>query len=169
MSVKIENQEYSLYTLFQHHIWSNDRVFDACLNLDHEQLQYASAGTYGSIKATLAHLVSAQEAFLWILIKQDAKDDRRANAEMSLDELKTRVQQCDALLLQVATSTESETMVEYRTSDEQMGTLPAMYVLLQAIHHGHEHRTHVTSMLGQLRIDPPVLSFWAYYEEQTAS
>ena len=39
-------------------------------------------------------------------------------------------------------------------------------LLLQAIHHGQEHRTQVESMLGQLGIEPPGLSGWRYFDEQ---
>jgi len=38
----------------------------------------------------------------------------------------------------------------------------ATLVLAQAVHHGNEHRTHVTTVLGANGLDDPELSAWEY-------
>jgi uncharacterized damage-inducible protein DinB len=35
-------------------------------------------------------------------------------------------------------------------------------ILAQLIHHGNEHRTHATTILGANGIEPPPLSGWGY-------
>ena len=35
-------------------------------------------------------------------------------------------------------------------------------ILAQLVHHGNEHRTQITTILGANGIEPPPLSAWAY-------
>jgi uncharacterized damage-inducible protein DinB len=50
-----------------HHVWATLRLIDLCLELSQEQLALSISGTYGSIHATLAHLVQGDIAFRrWI-------------------------------------------------------------------------------------------------------
>ncbi len=54
----------ALTTFFALHLWSTLRVIDACLLLTSDQLTYTVPGTYGSIQATLVHLVRSEERYL---------------------------------------------------------------------------------------------------------
>jgi uncharacterized damage-inducible protein DinB len=38
----------------------------------------------------------------------------------------------------------------------------------ESIHHAHEHRTQITTLLGQQGIEPPSLSGWNYFDEEIA-
>jgi uncharacterized damage-inducible protein DinB len=44
---------------FAHHVWATLRVSDVCAGLSPAQLETAPEGIYGSILATLRHLVGA--------------------------------------------------------------------------------------------------------------
>jgi uncharacterized damage-inducible protein DinB len=50
---------------FKHNLWENLRLVDACAGLAEAQNQRATvAGTFGSVGATLVHLVAAEESYL---------------------------------------------------------------------------------------------------------
>ena len=49
---------------FGHHVWATLTLIDTCLALAPEQLGTSVPGTYGSILATLRHLVGADASFL---------------------------------------------------------------------------------------------------------
>jgi hypothetical protein len=52
---------------FAHHVWATLRVSDVCAGLSPAQLETAPEGIYGSILATLRHLVGADSWYLFDL------------------------------------------------------------------------------------------------------
>ena len=52
---------------FAHHVWATVRLVDACLPLSPEQLDATAEGTYGSIIATMRHLIGGDASYLWVL------------------------------------------------------------------------------------------------------
>src|SRR2546423_3966148 len=53
-----------LIEAFRYHKWANLHLLDVCANLNPDQLQLTSPGTYGTIAATLQHLVAAEQRYL---------------------------------------------------------------------------------------------------------
>jgi uncharacterized damage-inducible protein DinB len=155
----------ALTTFFAHHLWSNLRVFEACLALTPDQLAYTAPGTYGSIQATLVHLVRSEERYLTLLRGQDLTQLVSPTPTTPLADLQTRIQQSGAALLQLAASFDARAQVRVGEG-EQVEWLPASVFLLQAIYHAHEHRTQINTLLGQLGITTPGLSAWDYYDEE---
>ena len=45
-------------------------------------------------------------------------------------------------------------------------TLPVWLLFVQAINHGTEHRTQVSSILTHLGIEPPGMDGWTYHEDR---
>lgn len=157
---------HPLDIFFRHNRWANLLLFDACLELDEAQLEYAAEGTYGSIKATLSHIVFSEERYIFHITggKQMA-DAQRPTSTTSLTELRDRVATSGETLLQLATSLDGSVRVAVGSGDDTH-LIAIEALLLQAIHHANEHRTHIETMLGQLGVAPPGLSGWRYFDEQ---
>ena len=131
-------------------------------------LPMVMAGTFGSIPETLAHLVRAEERYLSFLTEKEFSQAPKPGATRSLTELQERVRQSGVALQKIATQIQPD--IEAPVGEgEEAEMLPAYILLLQAIHHAHEHRTQAATILGQLGIEPPALSGWAYYDEEVAS
>jgi uncharacterized damage-inducible protein DinB len=151
---------------FRHNLWANLLLLDSCATLDEAQLAATAAGTYGSIRATLGHLTFAEERYIFHITKgQQMAGAVRPTADTSLEELRARVQTSSETLLHFATTLDGARQVRVGAGDDAI-LIPIAFLLLQAIHHGSEHRTHVETILGQLGLDPPGLSGWRYFEEQ---
>ena len=56
------NPTDTLTTLFRHNRWANVRILERCAGLTDEQLDATIAGTYGSIRDTLQHIVTAERS-----------------------------------------------------------------------------------------------------------
>jgi uncharacterized damage-inducible protein DinB len=160
------NQENLILALFRHHLWSNLRLFDACLPLTGEQLNHADPGTYGSIRATLTHLLRSEEYYLFLLTGEK-QPTPESDAQTPLAELKERVRQSSTRLMQTALNVQPDKLVQVGQGAE-IELIPNKVFLLQAVHHAHEHRTQITTLLGQLGIEPPRLSGWAYFDDEIA-
>ena len=147
---------------FRYHRWATERLLDVCSGLSDEQLELTAAGTYGTIKATWLHLAGAEQQYAARLGGGDVafseNDDFPGVARLSeiilgstdrLSELAARLRPDPDF---VATFRDGRYHVE-----------PGI-VLLQALHHGNDHRTHICTILGAHGIDYPEMDLWAYGE-----
>lgn len=157
-------EEIGMITLFfRYNLWANLNVFNACLSLTESQLSHTDRGTYGSIEATLTHLVRSEERYLFFLGGRETTKAGQPEPQPTIAELRQRVDQSGRALVQAARSIQPGTQARVGPKAELM---PASIVLLQTIYHSNEHRTHVATLLGQLGITPPSLSGWDYYDEK---
>lgn len=165
----MKTTDKSIQTIFfAHHLWTNLRLIEVCQTLTDEQLTHVAAGTFGSIRETLAHIVRAEERYLTFLIGQEFTNVPKPDATTPLEELRDRAQQSGIALQTLAGQKPPDQEVKVGDSKEAE-MLPAQILFLQAIHHAQEHRTQVATILGQLGIEPPNLSGWDYYDQVIAS
>ena len=115
-----------------HHRWANERLLEHCRALSPDQLAFSAPGTYGSIEATLDHLVSSDQSYLSSLKAPGWQQYLESGPDF-------------------------EAIVERRGRQA-----PAWAVVLQAIHHGNDHRTHVGTVLLANELPPPEIDVWSY-------
>ena len=137
--------------------WANLQLLDVCSTLSAQQLDLESAGTYGSIAATWQHLVAAEQRYLSRLVGFEPtvseKDEFPGVARLREEAARSG----DALVDAVARFDPDG------TSTARDGWAPRHWlVMVQAIHHGNDHRTHICSILGQNGISYGDLDVWAY-------
>ena len=58
------NPTDTLTTLYRHNRWANERLLERCAGLSDEQLDATLLGTFGSIRDTLQHIVTAERSYL---------------------------------------------------------------------------------------------------------
>lgn len=149
----------TLAELFRHNLWATLRLLDACEGLDEVQLDAAAPGTYGTIRSTLQHLLGAERRLVARLRGEPRPPALEREPFPGFDGLREHARRSGAALIEIAAAWEDGTMLRGE-GHEMRGVIP----LLQALHHATEHRTHVTSSLGQSGIEPPDISAWAYDE-----
>jgi uncharacterized damage-inducible protein DinB len=153
-----------LRVLFAHHVWANLKLLDFCEALSAEQLDTAVTGAYGSIRATLQHIVDGEVSYV-----------QRVNGELpaapppwdqfpGFAVLKQTARWTGEELRQLALSTRAASLVQevWPEGTEQYSLASLM---MQAINHATEHRTHVSTILTQLGLEPPDMSGWRYMVE----
>ena len=161
---EISNEQSVLLTFFRHHLWANLRLFDSCLTLSGDQLMHADPGTFGTIRATLFHLVRAEEWYLFLLTGEETAGPE-LDSQTPLAGMKERAYESGTMLMQL--SMDIDPSVEVAVGEgEERELIPVTIILLQAIHHAHEHRTQIATLMGQQGITPPSLSGWGYFEEE---
>jgi uncharacterized damage-inducible protein DinB len=146
---------------FEHHLWANERILDACASLTPEQLASPVPGTYGSIASTLHHLIQADSFYLWVyngsqgpMIKADdplgvaelrAANDRHAAAYRGL----------------LAGPLDVDEDVPEHGDGWDFVAKQGIRVA-QIVHHGSDHRSQICTGLTALGIEPPEIDLWAY-------
>lgn len=161
MSKREERTLDPLRELFRHHAWATQALIDHCASLPPEALQASVPGTAGTIHHTLVHLVGADGRYLQRI--DGVPPAVRDNEPPSLDELRehfaAQVRRWDAILDRVD---DVDITIPAR-GDEQSIPHARNLMLLQALHHGNDHRTHVCTVLGASGYPVPDLDGWTYW------
>ena len=151
-----------LVEAFRYHRWANLHLLDVCAELSDRQLQLTAPGTYGTITATFLHLLHAERRYLWRLGGGEGRFSQRHKFP-GIAVLSERFALSGDQLIEVAGRIKGEDEVvgkdRYGTFSVRKGVL-----LIQALHHGNDHRTHVCTILGHHGIAYGEMDVWAYGE-----
>jgi len=149
---------------FDHHVWASLRLMDVCLELTPEQLETEVPGTYGSILATMQHLVGADASYLFVT--GGGTSPRIDEDSMTLAELRAQMATHGPAWDAVLDADPDPTAVLTRHRDDGSATdAPVGIRLAQAVHHGTDHRSQICTALTSLGIEPPYIDVWDFGEQ----
>ena len=155
-----------LRSMFEHHLWATEVLIDHLDRLPAEQLDASVPGTYGSMIDTLTHMIDADTRYLLRL--------RDPTPPLAVDRVGIR----SAAPIGDAGAPRSvgrgagrpgggELHAAILGRDDYPDTDPAESMLLiQAIHHGNDHRTQICSTLGALELPLPEIDGWDFWADQ---
>ena len=144
--------------VLRHNLWATATLLDFCRRLDPSTLEATAAGTYGTLGGTLQHLVGAEQWYVKLLTGEVIGAPIRRTEHHGLDELSTIVAATGSRILAVAAQDDAARVIQ--TNEGRRSTVGV--VLAQLVHHGNEHRTQVTTILGANGIEPPPVSARGY-------
>ena len=163
----------TLLELYRHKTWATLRLIEYCQKLDDEHLDATIPGTFGSIRQTLRHLVSADEGYFSLLTRKRlpeplpdglVKLGDLPRGPVPLDELAKRIRALGPRWELLAQDAD----VAHRECTTTDGwRVPGSVPMAQAIHHADDHRSHILSILGARGLDVPEpnsLDVWGYAE-----
>jgi uncharacterized damage-inducible protein DinB len=150
--------------MFDHHLWATSQLIDHLAGLPAERLDASVPGTYGSMIATLTHLVDADTRYL-VRMRDPSPPPAEDRAGISLatlrDEMEKHLRRWGEVLDELE---RGELRAAIRGRDDYPDTEDAEgMLLLQAVHHGNDHRTQICSTLGAIGEDVPELDGWEYW------
>ncbi len=152
--------------LFRHNTWANLKLLEACDGLSDEQLDATGAGTYGSIRATLVHIVKSEVSYVH-RVNGRVRDQLPTPGHFAgFDILKADAIWCGEELEQLALSAGPDDIVHQIRQGRPLYQYPLASLMIQAINHSTEHRTHVATILTQQGIEPPDMSGWGYMSDK---
>jgi uncharacterized damage-inducible protein DinB len=154
--------EPPLIEAFRYHKWANLHLLDVCAKLSSDQLQLTTPGTYGTIAATLHHLLSAEQRYLRRMVGHEPQISERSPFP-GVGALRLIGQRSGDMLIEAAGRITGDDVIETEYGDGHF-RLNLGVVLLQAMHHGNDHRTHVCTILGANGIEYGDMDVWAYGE-----
>jgi uncharacterized damage-inducible protein DinB len=156
----------TLVALFEHNVWANQRLFDACEGLSDAQLEATISGAFGSIRRTLLHIAGAQERFVAALAESEPVVVIRDRGPFpGIAVLREDVRTSGEALVRLAARAKPGATVT-TTWLGQAYELPVWMLLAQAINHATEHRAQVSAILTQQGIEPPGMDIWTYHEDR---
>ena len=150
-----------LTALFAHNTWANLKLLDFCEHLSDAQLDATAIGCFGSIRDTLAHILSGEVSFVARV------NGRRPAVPPPYDQfpgfavLKDVAHWTGDELLPLALSAREDTHVQERAG-RWLVEYRLASLIVQAITHSTEHRTQISAIITQLGMEPPDMSTWQY-------
>ena len=141
--------------VLRHNTWANGTLLDFCRALDPARLDDNAPGTYGSLYGMLQHLVSGEQWYVQLMTGELIGTEIRRDVRRTLDELASSATAIDA-------SDDPDRAIPVDDEEDRKTGSTVGVVLAQLVHHGNEHRTQATTILGAGGIEPPEISGWAY-------
>jgi uncharacterized damage-inducible protein DinB len=150
--------------LFQHHLWANLRLLNACTNLTPEQLGTSIPGSFSTLYETLQHIVNAEKSY-FSRISTGVGYRRPSDAPpMTFEEMAQSLQTTGAGLLAWVSRVQPEDSVKIDW-DGTPRDVPTIVVVTQALQHASEHREQIKAIMTMLGIEPPDLQSWEFFDE----
>ncbi len=154
---------HALDDLAGHNAWATAQVVEFCRGLDEQTLLATVPGTFGTIIATLRHMLDAEASYLSRLTGARPAHPWRGDGAAGLDELAGRAAElATAWARFLAGDVDTERPGEARGDQGEVFAVPAGVFITQALHHANEHRAQVCTILGALGHEPPDVSAWGY-------
>ncbi len=153
-----------LVEAFRYNKWANLHLLDVCAEFTDEQLQMTAPGTYGTIAATFMHLLAAEQRYLKRLGAGEPQINERDMPFPGIASLREHAVRSGDKLIEVAPYISPDEARETARLDERRVKLYAGVVVVQALHHGNDHRTHICTILGHHGLTYGDMDVWAYGE-----
>ena len=150
----------TLLRAMRHNSWANLEMLAFCSKMSSSQLEWTAEGVYGSIHATLQHILSGEAGYLHSLTGGELPPGGRPpDTLMPLDRLadlaRSNAERIEKVLA-------SETEPERKITRPSGAVVPASIIVAQYIHHGSDHRAHIGTILGAHGVEGPNLDAWAF-------
>lgn len=156
----------------RHDVWATARLIEHCRSLSDEQLDgLTAAGTYGSIRRTIEHIVGADIRYLRRLDVVVVDPPFREDHDVPLDEIASLCAKIAEAIERLfpAVERDPDAIVADALSQRPAGapprTVEAWTMLAQFVHHGSDHRAHIGTILGANGLPTPQLDVWRYGSE----
>lgn len=153
--------ENTLVEFIRYNNWANAQVLAACQKLDAGQLAAAAPGAYGTIRDTLSHIIRAEADYIGRMSGDRPQPPFRWEDQPTVGELAAFANQVAAALLETVQRIPPAHMV-HEEEDGLTIDYRARHLFMQAINHGIEHRTNITTILAGLGIATPEIDGWGY-------
>jgi len=147
--------------VLEFHSWANARILDACAMLDGAQLDGVVPGTDRSILRTLRHLIGSDAVYLLWLTEDPAFVIE--TKDMDLAALRSAMARNAAGWSKLLSADpDLDTPILDADAAGYRRTASVGVRLAQAVHHGSDHRSQISTALTVLGVEPPAIDVWEY-------
>jgi len=160
-----------LKELYDYSCWANRTLFGVLSQLQPDQFTQTVAGSYGSIRNTVVHMMSAE----WGWLSRCGGSERGAalapNDYLTYESVETTWRKIEIYVRHFLSRQKDEDlvrMVEFTLGSSQKRSMSIGDLLHHAIIHGVHHRGQVVLMLRTLGYTPGNFDILFYYTEKRA-
>ena len=142
--------------------WANLVLLDACIGLGDEQLAAGLPGSFGTIYDTFVHIIRSEAVYYRRLTKVRLEPPFAWDSRPTLAAMRPYAEEVGSAMVAAAVTT-GPCWRGRRGMARANLPLPGRHAFfIQAVNHGVEHRTNITTILVQQGIQPPAVDGWEY-------
>ncbi|HET8522608.1 MAG TPA: DinB family protein [Thermomicrobiales bacterium] len=157
-------ENHYLVALFEHHKWSNLTLIDFCADLSDEMLALTVPGTFGGVRQTLVHVIANEEHYLTFFPGSGITQTIHQRGDFQgFPALRAAAERTGEAFIRQARTLANDARWQAEYEGETV-TIDPTFPLIQAIHHGTEHRSHIRTILSAHGFAPPEIDGWTYEE-----
>lgn len=156
-----------IHALYEYNRWANGRVLDAASTLNPQDFTKNLGSSYGSVRDTLVHVLSAE----WIWLKRWKGISLKAMLVPSdfptTSSLRTRwadVEREQAEFVSEVTQEATEMVLAYVNTEGESWNYPLWQMMQHVVNHSTYHRGQITTMLRQLGAQPIATDFLVFQD-----
>lgn len=154
---------HPVIALFSRNAWATDRLLGFCAGRPETALP-PEGDVYGNIDTLFNHIVSSEAGYLRLVTGKFPKDRVLLSEPRPLGDLREPAESLLKLWLEtLSTERNPEAVLPFQRGDDPE-LMPDWLPLVQAAHHGDDHRTQVATLLSRHRIEAPDLDGWSFAE-----
>lgn len=158
-----------LENLYDYGYWANRKLFDAISELTPEQFTQPVAGSYGSIRNTMVHILSAEAG--WLDRCGGPERGPRLNPDdfPTVESLVQAWSKVGAHILEFLAGLNDEDLArnaEYVNPRNEKREMPMGELMQHSAYHGAHHRGQVALLLRLLSHAPANFDLLVYYAEK---
>jgi len=159
----------ALREIYDYNFWARDQELAACAMLTEEQFTRPLGASFGSLRDTLKHLLSADWAWLERFNGRSPRGASWFKETQTLDAIRARWQTIETDMRAYLATLEPEALAQALTYQNVKGetwSYPLWQCLAHLANHGTYHRGQVTMALRQLGATPPGVDLLVYYDKR---
>ena len=157
-----------LAELYAYNGWANERVRNSIQDLDPKIFKHDLGASFGSLQATVAHLVSAQWNWLRRWKGQSASQPLPSESFASPEEANRRWVEVDRALAGFVDGLDAGSLhqsIALTTPQGRSYSSPLWRAMLHVVNHSSYHRGQIAAMLRQVGATPQGTDLMLYYRE----
>lgn len=152
--------------LFRHNHWANIKIIDWCEGIQADALDTAASGTYGTPRATLIHLLAAEEGYLRMIdVPPPDVSVRGLESFPGFDVLRRAAEYTGRAFMKAADDIGPEGVWRGQWGDAEWEMDQAV-AMLQVINHATEHREQIKDTLSRAGYPAPEVDGWTFAHEK---
>ncbi len=157
-----------LHELYKFNTWANAKILDAVSKLKPDEFAKDLRNSFGSVRDTLVHIMSAE----WIWLERWTGTSPKAMLSPvdfpTISMLRTRweeIERQQVKFVSAVTKEALQTIIAYVNTKGETWRYPLWQMLVHVVNHSTYHRGQITTMLRQLDAEPVATDFLVYYDE----
>jgi uncharacterized damage-inducible protein DinB len=156
-------------TLFDYNCWATEKIMKKTANLSPEQLKAQTACSHGSLRGTIAHIISAE--WIWRQRCQNGISPDHfidENLFPTFESLNLRILEEQAEMrkyLGTLSRSDLQGSIEYKTTTGAAYKNTLWHILVHLFNHGTHHRSEIAEMLTRYGHSPGDIDFIFYLRD----
>jgi len=158
-----------IHNLYNYNAWANACILDTAAQLDSHQLYVEARTSFGSVHATLVHIMNAQ--CTWLARWQDTSSMAIGPQNFpDLDVLRTRWDQIERetqSFVAACREADFERIIAYDNLQGERWAYPLWQQMLHQVNHATQHRSEVAMILSEWGYSPGWLDLLYFVDLQS--